>query len=162
MYSPLLDPSPPLGVGLLAMLVLVAWAMSSVPQSRRLTALRVIATHVGVTTGVLAGVTIWVGRSVRPDANPFIGRVVQIFVSVAMVALVSVIAAARIRDLVPTGDAGPAKGYREPANGGARPAGGAPTTTRTRQTPGAIVVLGFAGVIALLFAFFWLVLSRAG
>lgn len=154
MPSPLLDPTPPLGIGILAMLVLLAWSMTAVPQAQRLSALRVIATHVGVTAAALAGISVWVGRSAGPGANPFIGRVVQVFVAAAMVGLVSVIAAARIRGLAP--------GEEAPEAGGARAAVAAPAPKARQKTPGALVVLGFAAVLGLLFVFLWLVLARAG
>ncbi len=163
MTSPLSDPSPPLGIGILAMLLLLAWGMGSVPKTQRGAVARLVATHVGVTTGVLAMLSVLVGRSVSsPAANPFIGRVIQIFVSVVMVGLLAVIALKRIGDLRVQGGAGDARtaGYRDPANGPPVPVP-PPTTVRTRQTPGVVVVLGFFGFIAALFVFLWLVLARA-
>lgn len=163
MYSPLSDPSPPLGIGLLAMLVVLGWGIRSVPSTQRGAVARVVATHLGVTTCVLAGISLWVGTSVGPAANPFIGRVIQIFVSAVMTGLVSVVVLKRIVDLRDGGDGAGERvpGYRDPANG-VPAASPSPTTVRTRQTSGALVVLGFFGVIAVLFVFLWLVLARAG
>lgn len=163
MTSPLSDPSPPLGIGILAMLLLLAWGMGSVPKTQRVAVARVVATHVGVTTGLLAMLSVLVGRSVSsPAANPFIGRVIQIFISVVMVGLLGVIALKRIGHLRDEGAAygGRRAGYRDPANGAPVPVP-PPTTVRTRQTSGALVVFGFFGFIAALFVFLWLVLARA-
>jgi hypothetical protein len=163
MTSPLSDPSPPLGIGIVVMLLLLAWGMGSVASTQRGAVARVVATHVGVTTCVLAVLSVFVGRSVSsPAANPFIGRVIQIFVSVVMVGLLGIIALKRIGDLRDEAAARgePSAGYRDPANG-APAAAPSPTTVRTRQTSGALVVLAFFGFIAALFVFLWLVLARA-
>ncbi len=148
MWSPLLDPTPTLGIGLLAIFVLLVWGMKSVPADQRGAVARVVATHVGVTTAVLALLSTWVGRSVGPGANPFIGRVIQIFMSAALLAIVSVIASKRIADM-----RGPVEEAPPLASAGAKAAKG--------ETPGIIVVLAFAAVIGVLFLGFWILLSRA-
>jgi hypothetical protein len=99
MPSTLLDPSPPLAVGVLAISILLVWGMRSAAPAERGVVARIVATHVGVTTVVLAMLSILVGRSVGGAANPFIGRVIQIVVSVAMIGLLSVIASKKVLDL---------------------------------------------------------------
>ncbi len=146
MPSTLLDPSPTLGIGVLAMTVLLVWGWRSAAPDERGVVLRIVATHVGVTTGALAMLSIVVGRSVGGAANPFIGRVIQIVVSVAMIGLFSVIASKKVLDLEGVSRA---------------PDVALPAPARTKATPGVIVVLAFASVIGGLFLFLWLVLSRA-
>lgn len=146
MPSTLLDPSPPLGIGVLAMLVLLVWGMRAADPGERGAVARIVATHVGVTTVVLASLSILVGRSVGGAANPFIGRVIQVVVSVAMIGLLSVIASKKVLDL---------EGVARP------PEVVQPAASRTKATPGIVVVLAFASVIGGLFLFLWLVLSRA-
>lgn len=154
--SPLADPSPPLGLGLVAILVLLVWGMRSVPSTERGAVARVVGTHVGVTTAVLAMLSIWVARSIGPTADPFIGRVIQIFVSVAMIGIAAVAAAVRIQRL---SGREPAALPEDAARGSARRARAEDATSG--KTPGAIVVLAFAAAIGLLFVFLFFLLSRA-
>lgn len=91
MQDPLASPLFPLAAGLVTLFVLGLWVASRVPAVARGQAARVVLTRVSTTTLVVTGLSLYLARQGMGAGNPFIRGVVQGFVSVASLSLVSVI-----------------------------------------------------------------------